>query len=449
MTVAHSVSGRVEVDKTVLDRLCIYAVRKLVSDMVGNSGCGDLGALLGCAPVANALWGKIMKLSPRKRWMNRDRFVLANERASPLLYSMLHLTGNGLGGPRELTMDVLKQFHEADSNRSELPKASGLQGFANAVGMAMTERHLSARFNREGFRLFDHYTYVLAGHGCLRGADTREAVSQAGQLGLHKLIVFYEDSNPTDDDSINLPFNEDIPAFFEAKAWNVVQMPGCDINDSAEFEQMVKSAKKQTELPTIIIVRTTVRCGAGQASGGVLMEKWFAADRLRQSEDMVDHQVADLVQRSLNDLKSWGMHEADAELPKFFVPRRALDKFRKSGMHGDNLAEEWEQLLEEYCATFKEEEPGLVKELQERTQWRFSIEGPKPQLHEHLAVEQPSSPVVHEEAWCELAPVAKRQKLSHCDTKHSAGNACATEVVKQFARVDLLVIGGYADDVIW
>lgn len=207
MATARNASSRQEVDENVLDRYAIYTIRMLCADMVDHASSGHLGAPFGCAPLANALFGKIMKFSPRKRWMNRDRFVLSAGHASAMYYTMLHLTGNGLGGPYEcadpgwVSMSALQQFRQAGSSTPGHPEfrmTSGVevttgplgQGFANAVGMAIAEAHLSAQFNREGYPIFDHYTYCLAGDGCLMEGVASEAASLAGHLQLHKLIVF-------------------------------------------------------------------------------------------------------------------------------------------------------------------------------------------------------------------------------------------------------------------
>jgi len=439
MTVARQSPSRVEEDEAVIDRLSIYAVRKLAVDMMDNASTGDVKVPLGCAPLVNALWGKIMKTSTRKRWVNRDRFVLSNGDASPLLYSMLHLTGNGLGGPYEVSMDTLKQFDPSSLDTAPpvacpLHRPGSQGGFANAVGQAITERYLAARFNREGFPLFDHCTYVLAASGCFKDAVASEAASLASQLQLSKLIVFYEDDNATTDG-----FSKDIPAFFEAKQWNVLHMPGTDINDSVAFEEIVKAAKSQSEKPTIIIMKTSNRDGAGNDK-----HRRFTPEALRESEDKVDHKVAGLVQRALDDLKSWACEGADAKQPKFFVPRKVLNKFRKFGMQGDDLAEEWEQLLQEYYATFQDKEPELVKDLQERMEKRSPAEKPRHSLGEDLALEQQKLNA----SWAMVpgddladgseSPPAKRQKL----TGSKAGKACAAEVLKLLATVNLSILSG-------
>merc|ERR550532_3950475 len=171
---------------------------------------------------------------------------------------MLHLTGHGLGGPYDVSMEELKLFRQAGSSMPGHPEfrmTNGVevttgplgQGFANAVGMAIAEAHLAARFNREGFPLFDYYTYVLAGDGCLMEGISNEAASLAGHLRLHKLIVFYDDNETTIDGKTNLAFFEDVGARFAAYRWNVLRVPEKDANDSAVFERIVQEAKSQTD----------------------------------------------------------------------------------------------------------------------------------------------------------------------------------------------------------
>lgn len=466
---------RHEIDEAVLDRFCIYTIRMLCADMVDNASSGHLGAPFGCAPLANALFGKIMKFSPRKRWINRDRFVLSAGHASALYYTMLHLTGNGLGGPYEVSMDALKQFRQAGSSTPGHPEfrmTSGVevttgplgQGFANAVGMAISESHLAARFNREGFPLFDHYTYVLAGDGCLMEGVSGEAASLAGHLQLHKLIVFYDDNHTTIDGHTDLTFTEDVGGVFAARKWNVLHMADRDLNDTSAFEKIVKEAKSQTEKPTIVIMKTTIGCGAGRglegtakAHGGkfpaavmeALREKWCSAEGLRRSEDKVDHAVADLVQKEFNDIKSWGMSESEgSKLPKFYVPRAVLKKYRNYGENGDDLAAEWESLVEQYYKAFGDKEPELVKDLRERMQGRYLQDKWKKSLCDYLETERrridanlATLPNEHDP---EVEPPAKRQKLDG-KFKHKAGRVCATEVLKQFVEVNPSVIGGSGD----
>ncbi|CAE7443033.1 TKL1 [Symbiodinium sp. CCMP2456] len=366
-------------DELALDALAVYSIRLLCGDMVDRASSGHLGTPFGCAPLANALWGSIMKFSPNKRWLNRDRFVLSVGHASALLYSMLHLVGTGAGGPYEVCMEQLKQFRQAGSSTPGHPEfrmTSGVevttgplgQGFANAVGMAISEAHLAARFNREGFPLFDHYTYVLAGDGCLM-----EGVAQ-----------------------------EDVGGVFAAKGWNVLRLEDgnqvylcfrdfmwLDYVLSA-YEEIVEEAKSQKEKPTIIIMKTTIGCGAGKgveatskAHGGKfsnledLRKKWHSPAGLRTGGGDLDKQVADLVQQELDALAAYGSPDCSSAaksgvLPKFYVPRPVLQRFRSYGKQGDGLCESWEDLCRRFCETFRQKEPAVVKDLEERLQADFS-----------------------------------------------------------------------------
>lgn len=474
MATARNASSRQEVDENVLDRYAIYTIRMLCADMVDHASSGHLGAPFGCAPLANALFGKIMKFSPRKRWMNRDRFVLSAGHASAMYYTMLHLTGNGLGGPYEVSMSALQQFRQAGSSTPGHPEfrmTSGVevttgplgQGFANAVGMAIAEAHLSAQFNREGYPIFDHYTYCLAGDGCLMEGVASEAASLAGHLQLHKLIVFYDDNHTTIDGHTDLTFTEDVPGVFAARKWNVLHMPDKDCTETGEFEKIVAAAKSQTQKPTIIIMKTTIGCGAGRgledtskAHGGkfptavmdALRDKWFSPAGLRKSEDKVDNQIAELVQKELNDCRSLGL--ADGErLPKFYVPGKVLKKFRSYGDRGDELAEEWEQMLDDYYAAFEEKEPEVVKDLRQRMQGRYLTDKWHEALQEYLVKEQEriagGLPVLLNDVDVNgiAEPLAKRQKLS--TFKHKAGRVCATEVLKEFVKANPSVMGGSGD----
>merc|ERR1719401_3407884 len=256
----HKKTKPAEDKEAVLDRFCIYTIRMLAADMVDNANSGHLGAPFGCAPLANALWGRVMKFSPRKRWINRDRFVLSAGHASALQYVMLHLTGHGLGGPYDVSMDELKLFRQAGSSTPGHPEfrlTCGVevttgplgQGFANSVGMAMAEAHLAARFNREGFPLFDYNVYCLAGDGCLMEGISSEAASLAGHLQLHKLIVFYDDNGTTIDGKTDMAFSEDIGASFAAKGWNVLYIPNGDVYETAVFEQASGTPSRRARSP--------------------------------------------------------------------------------------------------------------------------------------------------------------------------------------------------------
>jgi len=463
-----------------LDMFSVYTIRLLAADMVDNASSGHLGAPFGCAPLANALWGKIMKFSPRTRWMNRDRFVLSAGHASALLYSMLHLTGHGIDGPYEVSMDQLKQFRQAGSSTPGHPEfrmTMGVevttgplgQGFANAVGMAIGEAHLAARFNRPDFPLFDNYTYVLAGDGCLMEGVSSEAASLAGHLQLHKLIAFYDDNKVTIDGNTDLAFSEDVGASFAAKGWNVLHVDDGDNCDSSVYERIVDEAKSQKQKPTIIIMKTTIGCGAGagvqgtsKAHGGKfsnledLRKKWFSAEGLRTLGGEVELQVAELVKTELEGLKAYGGLQGTAGpkdvLPKFFVPLPVRNKFRKIGEQGDALSSKWEEMRQRYCATFREKEPRLVKDLEERLEGKYVTDEWQAVAEKYLqkelsAIDANLPSLSNLVASEDSEPASKRQKTAQPAKrmKYKAGRVYVAEVLKDFAEQNPALLGGSAD----
>lgn len=458
----------------VLDTLSIYTIRLLSADMVDKASSGHLGTPFGCAPLANALWGKIMRFSPFQRWINRDRFVLSAGHASALLYVMLHLTGNGLGGPYEVSMERLQQFRQAGSSTPGHPEfrmTSGVevttgplgQGFANAVGMAIAEAHLAARFNKEGFALFDNYTFVLAGDGCLMEGVCSEAASLAGHLKLHKLIVFYDDNKVTIDGGTNLAFSEDTAQIFAAKGWNVLHIPNGDVHDAAVYEKAVAEAKSQTEKPSIIIMRTTIGCGSGsgtegkaKAHGGKfsnieeIRANYFSPEGLRKSKNPVDHRLAEVIEAELGSLNGSGNGKV---LPKFYVPKAVLKKFRLRGDHGDELACEWNRMVGKYCRTFRESDPALVQDLEDRMRGKYLMDDWRASLDEYLKKETKVLDAklgtllnMAEPKQEEPRPPFKRLKSDGAiGFKNKAGRIYASEVLKCLVQHNPAIIGGAAD----
>src|SRR6201996_6837436 len=210
-----------------LDQLSINTLRLLAVDQVQKANSGHPGAPLGCAPIAYLLFHKLMKFNPKDpKWSDRDRFVLSNGHASALLYGVLHLTGF------DLPLDQLQQFRQWGSHtpgHPEYGETPGVevttgplgQGFAEAVGLAIAERHLAATYNQGDLAPVDHYTYVLCGDGDLMEGISHEAASLAGTLGLGKLIVFYDDNLISLDGPTELSFTEDVSKRFEAYHWHV------------------------------------------------------------------------------------------------------------------------------------------------------------------------------------------------------------------------------------
>lgn len=249
-----------------IDELNVVTIRTLAMDMVQAANSGHPGAPMGCAAMAHALWSRHMKLAPNHvGWSNRDRFVLSNGHASTLLYGLLHLNGY------PVSLEDLKQFRQMGSITPGHPEnhvTPGIdtttgplgQGIANAVGFAIAESHLAARYNRPGYDIVDHYTYAICGDGCLMEGISAEAASIAGHLGLSKLIVLYDDNRITIDGTTDVSFTEDVCARFKAQNWNVLRVE--DGTDLAAIDAAITLAKSQHEKPTLISVRNHIGYGS-------------------------------------------------------------------------------------------------------------------------------------------------------------------------------------------
>jgi transketolase len=246
---------------------CINTIRALSADMPSAANSGHPGAPMGCAPLAHLLWSEVMNYSPSKpNWINRDRFVLSNGHACALQYSMLHLSGYNL------SIDDLKKFRQFGSLTPGHPEnfaTPGIevstgplgQGISNAVGMAIAERHFAATFNTNEFKVFDHFTYVICGDGCLQEGVSSEASSLAGHLGLGKLIVLYDDNKITIDGSTDLSFTEDVKKRYESYGWQVLTIDTVEKN-LKDLREAIKIAQSNTEQPTLIKIRTTIGKGS-------------------------------------------------------------------------------------------------------------------------------------------------------------------------------------------
>ena len=218
------------------EQMVVNAIRILSAEAVQKANSGHPGMPMGAAPAAYAVWGKNMKHNPADpKWTNRDRFVLSSGHGSMLMYSLLHLFGYGL------TIEDLKQFRQFGSKTPGHPEYKHTvgvetttgplgQGIANAVGMALAEKHLAATFNRPGYEIVDHNTYVIMGDGCMMEGLSQEAISIAGNLKLNKLIALYDDNNISIEGDTDCTFTEDVVARFRACGWNVI-----DLDDGMNF----------------------------------------------------------------------------------------------------------------------------------------------------------------------------------------------------------------------
>ena len=247
------------------------AVRALAMDAVQRAQSGHPGMPMGMADIAEVLWNDYLRHDPADpAWPDRDRFVLSNGHGSMLLYALLHLSGYTL--PME-ELRRFRQLHSMTPGHPEHGDAPGVetttgplgQGLANAVGMAVAEKVLAARFNREGHEIFDHRTWVFLGDGCLMEGISHEACSLAGTLGLGKLIAFYDDNNISIDGEVGGWFTDDTPARFEAYGWHVVR--GVDGHDPAAVDAAVREALGDTARPSLLCCKTIIGFGAPNKQG--------------------------------------------------------------------------------------------------------------------------------------------------------------------------------------
>ncbi len=240
-------------------------------DAVQRANSGHPGAPMGMADIAQVLWGDFLRYNPgNPRWVNRDRFVLSNGHASMLLYSVLYLTGYPLG------LEELKNFRQLGSRTAGHPEYEpdiGIecttgplgQGLAMSVGMALAQQMLAAQFNRPGYDIVDHYTYVFAGDGCLMEGVSHEAASLAGALGLGKLIVFYDDNGISIDGNVEGWFTDDTPGRFRAYHWHVV--PGVDGLNPDAIAAAIRQAQAEPARPSLICCKTIIGYGAPNKQG--------------------------------------------------------------------------------------------------------------------------------------------------------------------------------------
>jgi transketolase len=333
------------IDTLALEKLSIDTLRLLAVDTVEKAKSGHPGAPLGCAPIAYLLFHKLMKHNPAHfRWADRDRFVLSNGHASALLYSTLYLTGYNL------SLDDLKGFRQWDSRTPGHPEVGTVdgievttgplgQGLAMAVGMAMAEKHLGAIYNRPGYNVVDHHTYVLCGDGDLMEGLSHETASLAGTLGLGKLIVLYDDNLISLDGPTELSFTEDVYKRFEAYHWHVQRVT--DGNDLAGIEAAIEAAKAETGKPSLIAVRTVIGYGSPKAGSNKSHGEPLGAADVAATK------------------KFFGFPEDQS----FYLPEEALANWRQAGERGAANEAEWKKLFAGYAAAF----PELAAEF-ERTQ---------------------------------------------------------------------------------
>jgi len=333
-------------------KIIANTIRGLSVDGVAAANSGHPGMPLGMADVCAVLWSEHMNFNPKNpKWLNRDRFILSAGHGSMLIYSLLHLYGY------DLSMDDLKAFRQWGSKTPGHPEnfvTAGVetttgplgQGVANAVGFALAEASLAARYNREGSEIIDHYTYVVAGDGCLQEGISHEACSFAGHNKLGKLIMLYDSNNITIDGPTHISFTEDTRKRFEAYGWQVLEIDGHDYD---QINAAIAEAKKEKSKPSIIICKTIIgfgspnRAGTSKAHG-----EPFPAEEI------------ELMKEKLG-------------LPKdksFFVPDEISDLRAKTQEKGENLENQWNELWENY----KNKNQEAAKELENSIKGEISKE---------------------------------------------------------------------------
>jgi transketolase len=329
-----------------LDPLCVNTIRFLAVDAVQKANSGHPGLPLGAAPMAYALWTRHLKHNPRNpSWFDRDRFVLSAGHGSMLLYALLHLTGY------DLPLDEIKRFRQWGSRTPGHPErghAPGVevttgplgQGFANAVGMAIAEAQLGARYNRPGLEVIDHATYVLASDGDLMEGVASEAASLAGHLQLGKLTCLYDDNRVTLAAGTDIDFSEDRARRFEAYGWHTLVVG--DGNDLAALDAALRAARDEKSRPSLILVRTHIGFGSPHKHDS------FEAHGSPLGADEVK-----LTKQNLG----W-----PAE-PDFLVPPAALEHFRTALERGAAAESAWNGRMDAYAAAFPEQ----AQELQRMT----------------------------------------------------------------------------------
>jgi transketolase len=321
-----------------LEKLCVNTIRAVSADQPQAANSGHPGAPMGCAPMAHVLWSEVMNYSSKDpAWINRDRFVLSNGHACALQYTMLHLTGY------PLTVEDLQKFRKIGSKTPGHPECyetEGIevctgplgQGISNAVGLAIAERHLAANFNEANFPVFDHFTYVICGDGCLQEGVSSESGFLAGHLGLGRLIVLYDDNDITIDGETNLSFTEDVLKRYEAYGWHTQTVS--DVTGSLDdLRKAIQNAKEVTDKPSMIKIKTAIGYGSPSKQG-----KEAAHGAPLGADDLAGAK------------KFYGLPPDKS----FYVPSEVQQVFTDAATAADSKRLEWEKLFAEYAKTYPE-----------------------------------------------------------------------------------------------
>ncbi|MEB3356476.1 MAG: transketolase [Synechococcales bacterium] len=322
-----------------LEDLCINSIRFLAIDAVEKAKSGHPGLPMGAAPMAFVLWDQFMRFNPKNpQWFNRDRFVLSAGHGCMLQYALLYLTGYD-----SVTLDEIKNFRQWGSKTPGHPEnfeTPGVevttgplgQGIANAVGLAMAEAHLAARFNKPDCTVVDHYTYVILGDGCNMEGVSGEACSLAGHLGLGKLIAMYDDNHISIDGSTDIAFTEDVAKRFEAYGWHVQHV--ADGNTDLEgLQKALEAAKAVTDRPSLIKVTTTIGYGSPNKANTAGIHGAALGD--------------DEIEATRKNL-GW-------DYEPFVIPDDVMNRFRQAVERGAGYEAEWQEAMATYRTKYPED----------------------------------------------------------------------------------------------
>ncbi|MBW4519240.1 MAG: transketolase [Scytolyngbya sp. HA4215-MV1] len=322
-----------------LEELCINSIRFLAIDAVEKAKSGHPGLPMGAAPMAFVLWDRFLRVNPKNpKWFNRDRFVLSAGHGCMLQYALMYLAGFD-----SVTIDDIKSFRQWGSKTPGHPEnfeTEGVevttgplgQGIANAVGLAIAEAHLAAKFNKPGLDLVEHYTYVILGDGCNMEGISGEACSLAGHLGLGKLIALYDDNHISIDGSTDVSFTEDVSKRFEAYGWHVLHVPDGN-TDLDAIAKAIEEAKAVTDKPSMIKVTTTIGYGSpNKANTAGVHGAALGADEIKLTRDNL----------------GWSYEP-------FVVPEDALAHTRKAVERGTSLEAEWNAIWAQYKTKYADE----------------------------------------------------------------------------------------------
>ncbi len=321
-----------------VQKTTINAIRILSAEAIEKAKSGHPGLPMGCAPIGYTLFQNFLKFNPKDlHWQNRDRFVLSAGHGSMLLYSLFHLYGMGIS--KEDLMNF-RQLGAKTPGHPEYGHTAGVetttgplgQGIANAVGMAVAEAHLAAKYNRPGYNVVDHYTYAICGDGCLEEGIAYEACSFAGTHKLGKLILLYDDNDITIEGDTDITFKENVGARFASQNWQVLHVDlATRIDDTEALAEAIKQAQARTDKPSIIICHTNIGQGSPLKGSAKCHGAPLGAENVAKSRENL----------------GW-------DYPPFECPQEVFDHCASAGVSGENAQKIWEANFQAYAAEYPE-----------------------------------------------------------------------------------------------